>query len=101
MNATQLVMEPSAVVDRGDGAIELEALRRAIDGVDDALAGLLACRVRLSRQAQATKRRVGFPVFDGNREAEIQRRFDLAAPGSAAIAAAITQWCRSGRWEEI
>ncbi|MCZ7641351.1 MAG: chorismate mutase [Verrucomicrobia bacterium] len=46
----------------------LFALRHAIDGIDDALAGLLACRVCLSHQAQALKARAGLPALDRARE---------------------------------
>ncbi|MCZ7637643.1 MAG: chorismate mutase [Verrucomicrobia bacterium] len=45
-------------------APDLQPLRRAIDGLDDALTGLLVCRVCLSHQAQALKVQAGLPTLD-------------------------------------
>ena len=73
---------------------ELQPLRHAIDGIDEALAGLLAARVVLSRRAQETKARVGLPVLDRERESEIGRRYEHAAQGCASVARAILDWCR-------
>ncbi len=72
----------------------LEMLRQAIDGLDDALAGLLACRVCLSHQAQALKARVGLPAFDASREAEIQHRYEQRWCGASVVAGAILNLCR-------
>jgi chorismate mutase len=81
----QTLMNPNA---------ELQSLRRAIDGVDEALAGLLATRICLSHQAQEIKSRAGVPVRDPNRETEICYRYDLRWRGSSAVAMAILNWCR-------
>ncbi len=72
----------------------LQTLRRAIDGLDDALAGLLACRVCLSHQAQALKARVGLPAIDTTREAEIQHRYEQRWAGASTVARAILNLCR-------
>lgn len=73
---------------------ELLALRRAINGVDAALADLLACRAGLSRQAQAAKAQAEVPVLDPAREEEVRERYEQAAPGASSVAAAILEWCR-------
>lgn len=73
---------------------ELLMLRQAIDGLDDALAGLLACRVCLSHQAQALKARSGLPAFDRAREVEIQVRYEKRWAGASAVARAILNLCR-------
>ena len=73
---------------------ELLVLRQAIDGIDDALAALLACRVCLSHQAQALKARAGLPALDRAREVEIQHRYDLRWAGASAVARAILNLCR-------
>jgi chorismate mutase len=73
---------------------ELLALRQAIDGVDDALASLLAYRVCLSHQAQALKARVGLPAVDPARELDIQHRYDLRWRGAAVVARAVLTLCR-------
>ncbi len=72
----------------------LQPLRQAIDGLDDALVTLLACRAELSRQAQDAKTRAGVAVLDVEREAQIGRRYEHAAPGAGSVAAAILEWCR-------
>ena len=79
---------------RVSGDPELQTVRRAIDGVDDALASLLAARVCLSHQAQAIKSRVGLPVRDEAREAEIRYRYDRRWRGASVVAGAILNWCR-------
>jgi chorismate mutase len=73
---------------------ELLALRQAIDGVDDALASLLACRVCLSHQAQALKARAGLPAFDRAREVAIQHRYEQRWAGASTVASAILSLCR-------
>lgn len=73
---------------------DLQTLRQAIDGLDDALVGLLVCRMFLSHQAQALKTRAGLPAFDAAREAEIQRRYDQRWYGASVIARAILNFCR-------
>ena len=52
-------------------APDLQPLRQALDGLDDALIRLLTTRAALSRQAQLAKVRAGRPVLDPEREAEI------------------------------
>jgi len=78
----------------GDPSAGLGALRRAIDGVDEALANLVACRVCLSHQAQELKIRAGLPVVDAQRELEIQYRYEQHWHGSATVARAILSLCR-------
>ena len=73
---------------------DLQTLRRAIDGIDDALANLLATRMCLSHQAQANKTQAGVPVRDEEREAEICYRYDRRWRGSSVVARAILNWCR-------
>jgi chorismate mutase len=73
---------------------ELLALRRAIDGIDDALAGLLVCRMSLSHQAQALKARDGLPALDPAREVEILHRYEQRWCGASAVARAILGLCR-------
>ena len=72
---------------------ELLVLRQAIDGLDDALATLLASRVCLSHQAQALKARVGVPALDRVREVEIQHRYELRWRGAGNVARAILRLC--------
>lgn len=74
---------------------ELRAIRQAIDAMDDDITALLTRRADLSRQAQVIKRRVGLPVFNRDRETEIQRRYERAAVGSSSVAVAILRWCRA------
>ena len=73
---------------------ELCALRRAIDGIDDALAGLLVCRLCLSHQAQTLKAKAGLPAFDADREVEIQHRYEKRWAGASVVARAILNLCR-------
>ena len=87
-------MEREAVVSTPVPNADLLALRHAIDGIDDALAGLLACRVCLSHQAQALKARVGLPALDRTRELEIQHRYDLRWRGASVVARTILSLCR-------
>lgn len=75
-------------------APDLQPLRRAIDGLDDALAGLLVCRVCLSHQAQALKVQAGLPTLDPGREAAIQRRYEQRWCGASGVARAILNLCR-------
>ncbi|MCZ7637612.1 MAG: chorismate mutase [Verrucomicrobia bacterium] len=75
-------------------APDLQPLRRAIDGLDDALTGLLVCRVCLSHQAQALKVQAGLPTLDPGREAEIQGRYERRWCGAAVVARAILNLCR-------
>ncbi len=83
-----------AVMSEGSANANLLTLRQAIDGLDDALARLLACRVCLSHQAQALKARVGLPAFDASREAEIQHRYEQRWCGASTVARAILTLCR-------
>jgi chorismate mutase len=73
---------------------DLQTVRRAIDGIDEALADLLACRICLSHHAQEMKAKAGLPVRDPAREGEICYRYDLRWRGSSAVAQAILRWCR-------
>ena len=74
--------------------VELTDVRDAIDGVDQAIATLLAARLRLSRLAIATKAREGVPILDPRREREIKRGYERTARNSAPVARAILCWCR-------
>lgn len=75
-------------------ASDLQTLRHAIDGTDEAITALLASRRKLSHQIIALKARDGVPPLDVVREAEIRRRYDLMARGSGSVAHAILNWCR-------
>jgi len=92
--ALQLSLVGKTVVSATVPKAELCALRRAIDGIDDALAGLLACRVCLSHQAQALKARAGAPARDHDREVEIQHRYEQRWAGASVVARAILNLCR-------
>lgn len=73
---------------------DLQTVRQAIDGIDAALADLLACRICLSHQAQAIKTKSGLPIHDPNRELEVCYRYDTRWRGSSLVARAILHWCR-------
>jgi len=73
---------------------ELREVRHAIDGVDQAIATLLAARLRLSRLAITTKAREGLPVLDPIRELEIHGYYDRYALGASAVAKSMLCWCR-------
>lgn len=60
---------------------ELEALRRAIDEVDDAILKSLADRATLSRKVRALKTREGAPQFSPKREREILDRVEAKGAG--------------------
>ena len=79
--------------------LELREILHAIDGVDDAIATLLASRRKLSRLAMLTKAKQGIPPFDGARESEIEGRYKQAAHGASMVARAIFRWCRGNRDE--
>lgn len=74
---------------------ELQSIRKAIDAMDDDITALLARRADLSRRAQVVKRRAGLPIFNQDRETEIQGRYERAAAGSSSVAVAVLQWCRA------
>ena len=78
---------------------ELRQLRHAIDGVDDAIATLLASRRKLSRLAMLSKAKQGIPPFDPDREEEIQQHYERTAHGASMVARAIFRWCRGHRDE--
>ena len=73
---------------------ELRDIRRAIDGVDAAIAALLLSRRRLSHMAILTKAREGLPIVDPIREGEIQQRYERTTHGASIVARAIFRWCR-------
>jgi len=87
-------MEREASVSTTGFQAELIAFRQAIDGVDEALAGLVASRVCLSHQAQELKVRAGLPVIDRQRELEIQYRYDKRWLGASSVARSILNLCR-------
>lgn len=80
----------------------LGRVRRAIDGIDDALLLLLAGRARLARRAERCKRTVGLPLRDPAREAQVHARAEAlagriglpAATARRAIGLAIDDACR-------
>ena len=80
----------------------LARVRRAIDGIDDALLLLLAARVRLARHAERCKRAAGVPLRDPRREAHVHARAQAlagriglpAATARRAIGLAIDDACR-------
>ena len=80
----------------------LARVRRAIDGVDDALLLLLAARVRLVRHAERCKRVAGVPARDPQREARVHARAQAlagriglpAATARRAIGLVIDDACR-------
>ena len=94
MPQVRLPLERQTVMSAPADHPELATLRQALDEVDDALAGLLAHRVRLSRQAQACKARVNLPAYDANREAAIRDRYERHQAGASALARAILRFCR-------
>ena len=94
MSSLQLRLVRQTVVNIRTSQVELREIRQAIDGVDTAIATLLASRVKLSRLAIATKAREGLPILDPIRELEIQRRYEGHALGAAGVARAILRWCR-------
>lgn len=94
MPEVRVCLEREARVKAPSANAELLTLRQAIDGMDDALASLLACRACLSHQAQAVKARLGRPALDRARELEIQHRYDQRWAGASAVARAILDLCR-------
>ncbi len=60
---------------------ELEALRRAIDDVDDAILKSLSERASLSRKIREVKTREGTPQFSPKREREILDRVEAKGAG--------------------
>jgi prephenate dehydrogenase len=60
-----------AIPDLGDRSPELKQAREHIDGVDREIMRLLAQRAQLSERAAQAKAKLGAPVLDASREAEI------------------------------
>jgi chorismate mutase len=73
---------------------QLTALRHAIDGIDEAICGLLATRIALSHQAQEIKLRNRIPTHDPQREIEIQQRYERRWCGASTVARSILNLCR-------
>jgi len=59
--------------------LDLEALRRDIDAVDQQILKLLHARVRLVMQVGEYKRERGIPVYDPARERQLLERLSKAA----------------------
>ncbi len=59
---------------------ELQALRRRLDALDRELAGLLRRRLELAEEVGALKRRLGLPVNDPLREAEVLNHYRRELP---------------------
>ncbi|GAA4865470.1 chorismate mutase [Actinomycetospora straminea] len=55
-------------------AEELAALRAELDGIDEALYGLVRDRMRCIERVGAVKARAGMPVFQPGRADEVERR---------------------------
>jgi prephenate dehydrogenase len=60
-----------AIPDLGDRSPELKQTREHIDALDREIVQLLARRAQLSQRAARAKARLGAPVLDANREAEV------------------------------
>jgi prephenate dehydrogenase len=60
-----------AIPDLGDRSPELKQAREHIDGIDREIVRLLAQRTQLSKRAASAKAKLGAPVLDGSREAEL------------------------------
>ena len=60
-----------AIPDLGDRSPELKQAREHIDAVDREIVRLLAQRAQLSQRAARAKARLGAPVLDAGREAEV------------------------------
>jgi chorismate mutase len=80
----------------------LAALRRQIEGTDDAILALVAQRMRLARAIGRQKQRSGLPVLDPAREARVVRRIatqarELGMPGEEvrSLFWSIIALCRS------
>jgi chorismate mutase len=80
----------------------LAALRRQIEGTDDAILALVAQRMRLARAIGRQKQRAGLPVLDPAREARVVRRIatqarELGMPGEEvrSLFWSIIALCRS------
>jgi prephenate dehydrogenase len=60
-----------AIPDLGERSPELKQAREHIDGIDREIVRLLAQRTQLARRAASAKAKLGAPVLDGGREAEL------------------------------
>ncbi len=80
----RIVRKPTATADA----------RARIDSIDAGIHRLLLTRRSVSKAIQKAKQQASLPVFDTEREAEIGRRYEHAAGGSAPVARAILDWCR-------
>jgi prephenate dehydrogenase len=60
-----------AIPDLGERSPELKQAREHIDGIDREIVRLLAQRTQLSKRAASAKAKLGAPVLDGTREAEL------------------------------
>jgi len=60
-----------AIPDLGDRSPELKQTREHIDALDREIVQLLSRRAQLSQRAARAKARLGAPVLDANREAEV------------------------------
>jgi chorismate mutase len=80
------------VVERQD---EIEALRRRIEAVDDAILGLLAARAELVSELWTHKRAAGVDVHDPEREEIVFARLRVAAATSGLDPEAVDEVFRS------
>ncbi|MCC8191149.1 MAG: chorismate mutase [Planctomycetes bacterium] len=71
---------------------EIEALRHAIDGVDDRLLALLTERQKLASRLGEVKRSMGIPIYDQAREMEILDRLRAHNDGTLAEEAVMAAW---------
>ena len=56
-------------------AIELDKLRKHIEEIDEEIVKLLADRFRIVKEIAETKKKLGLPVYDPEREEEIRKRW--------------------------
>ena len=72
--------------------MDIEALRNAIDAVDDRLLELLADRQGLASQLGELKRRLGIPIYDQVREREILERLRKLNDGRLSEQGMLAAW---------
>lgn len=56
--------------------LNLQEIREKLDGIDDQMIELFACRMRLVRDVAAYKKERGLPILDAGRESRILDRLE-------------------------
>ena len=74
-----IISRKDALWDEKENAMDIDALRREIDGINDGMLALFVKRMELSEQVAAYKRERGLPVTDPAREQAILDRMAAAA----------------------